>query len=57
MHRGSDQLVKAGKRKIRFGLDTASAQNVHVGCGFTRVVEQRGLAHSGRAADDERVTS
>jgi len=53
----SEQLVQRRKRELRLGLDTAGAQQVHVGGALSGVLEQRRLPDARVAAQDERAAS
>jgi hypothetical protein len=50
---GAHELVEPRERKLRLPLDPATPEHAHVGGLSARVIEERGLAHSRLAMEDE----
>jgi hypothetical protein len=51
---GVEELVERGERELGFGLDPGCAQHPHPRRLLDRVTEQRRLADTGLATDDQR---
>ena len=49
----SAQLVEPGERELHLGLDAGGACDAALGCAACQVLQQRGLAYPGFAAEDE----